>query len=253
MNGQLKDDEISNISGGDYTAEYWEYDSRACRRWNLDPKPTIGISDYACFGDNPILNDDVNGDTIRFRFISDPNKSTSSQIKAFKQFKEEAFKSYVYLKKHNASFILDKLQVMPKTVYLSPTQSKGEVSNYNPNDNTIYWDPNMGITTTSGYNMSPAEALSHEGDHALEYIKHGIKFSWDSKHNIPKFQNGEEKRVINGSEQEVARRLGKLKNKQVTRDELSASSTFTTDSSISSDPKSSLSDPNNTPIIKPKN
>ena len=28
----------------------------------MDPKPQIGISDYAVFGDNPILNSDPNGD-----------------------------------------------------------------------------------------------------------------------------------------------------------------------------------------------
>lgn len=41
---------------------FWEYDTRLGRRWNLDPKPTIGVSDYACFNDNPIQFSDVNGD-----------------------------------------------------------------------------------------------------------------------------------------------------------------------------------------------
>jgi hypothetical protein len=58
MNGQEKDLEIFE---GAYTAEYWEYDSRLGRRWNLDPKPTVGISDYACFGNNPIYATDVAG------------------------------------------------------------------------------------------------------------------------------------------------------------------------------------------------
>jgi len=63
MNGQMKDKDIQ--SGGDhYTAEYWEYDARIGRRWNLDPKPTIGVSDYAAFLNNPIWNTDVKGDTI---------------------------------------------------------------------------------------------------------------------------------------------------------------------------------------------
>ena len=48
-----------------YTAEYWEYDSRIIRRWNLDPKPTIGISEYACFNNNPIWFSDALGDTIK--------------------------------------------------------------------------------------------------------------------------------------------------------------------------------------------
>jgi hypothetical protein len=35
------------------------------RRWNIDPKPNPSISNYACFGNNPIFYIDVLGDTIR--------------------------------------------------------------------------------------------------------------------------------------------------------------------------------------------
>lgn len=52
MNGQEKENEIAE---GIYTAMYWEYDSRLDKRWNLDPKPIIGISDYACFLNSPIF------------------------------------------------------------------------------------------------------------------------------------------------------------------------------------------------------
>jgi len=34
------DDEVSG-SGKSYTAEFWQYDSRLGRRWNLDPKPHL--------------------------------------------------------------------------------------------------------------------------------------------------------------------------------------------------------------------
>lgn len=59
FNGQEKDNDVAN---GIYTAKFWEYDSRIARRWNLDPKPTIGISDYSVMAGNPILNSDVDGD-----------------------------------------------------------------------------------------------------------------------------------------------------------------------------------------------
>jgi hypothetical protein len=59
MNGQEHEDEIAE---GVYTAQFWEYDSRIGRRWNLDPKPITGVSDYACFANNPVLLSDVNGD-----------------------------------------------------------------------------------------------------------------------------------------------------------------------------------------------
>ena len=58
-NGQEKDDEIFEGAMG---AEYWEYDARIGRRWETDPVPNSSISPYACFGNNPILISDPNGD-----------------------------------------------------------------------------------------------------------------------------------------------------------------------------------------------
>ena len=59
FNGQEHSTELSNDS---YTAEFWEYDSRTGRRWNLDPKPRVGISDYSTFDGNPIFSSDPLGD-----------------------------------------------------------------------------------------------------------------------------------------------------------------------------------------------
>lgn len=61
FNGQEKDDEVFNAAGTALTAEFWEYDTRTGRRWNLDPVSQISISDYAAFGLNPIVNVDPNG------------------------------------------------------------------------------------------------------------------------------------------------------------------------------------------------
>jgi RHS repeat-associated protein len=61
---QEKDDEISG-NGNSYSAEFWQYDSRAGRRWNLDPVFKEHESPYACFANNPICFADPNGaDTI---------------------------------------------------------------------------------------------------------------------------------------------------------------------------------------------
>lgn len=60
FNTQEKVDQISGI-GNHNTALFWEYDTRLERRWNLDPKPRVGISDYTTFGGNPILNVDPDG------------------------------------------------------------------------------------------------------------------------------------------------------------------------------------------------
>jgi hypothetical protein len=52
-----------NTSGNIYTAEFWEFDSRTGRRWNLDPKPIVGISQFSTFENNPIWFNDPLGDS----------------------------------------------------------------------------------------------------------------------------------------------------------------------------------------------
>ena len=64
--GQERDDEVKGI-GNSYTAEFWQYDSRAGRRWNLDPVFKEHESSYACYANNPICFRDPNGtDTLNF-------------------------------------------------------------------------------------------------------------------------------------------------------------------------------------------
>jgi hypothetical protein len=58
MNTQEKDDDIFE---GAYTAEYWEYDSRVARRWNIDPLVYEWQSPYACFNNNPVYYADPSG------------------------------------------------------------------------------------------------------------------------------------------------------------------------------------------------
>lgn len=75
---------------------FWEYDSRIGRRWNLDPRPTVGMSQYATFnnspiglidrfGDTAIINDngvltrnDKNGDGLLFHSYTTKDKNGKS-------------------------------------------------------------------------------------------------------------------------------------------------------------------------------
>jgi hypothetical protein len=61
-NGQEKDDEIAG-AGNHNTAEFWEYDTRLGRRWNLEPliKKYPGLSSYSVFTNNPIFYADPDG------------------------------------------------------------------------------------------------------------------------------------------------------------------------------------------------
>jgi len=58
--GQEKVDEVSG-DGNSYTAEFWQYDSRLGRRWNIDPVIKHHESPYACFANNPIWFIDPTG------------------------------------------------------------------------------------------------------------------------------------------------------------------------------------------------
>ena len=59
-NGQ---DKVSQSfgEGAHTTAQFWEYDTRLARRWNIDPVDQIGISNYAVNGLNSIANSDILG------------------------------------------------------------------------------------------------------------------------------------------------------------------------------------------------
>ena len=71
INGQEKETELNeNIT----SAEYWEYDSRLGRRWNVDPKQKVWESPYACFSNNPIINIDIHGDSDST--VTTPNGGT---------------------------------------------------------------------------------------------------------------------------------------------------------------------------------
>lgn len=58
FNGQEKSNDVTE---GNYTAEYWEYDSRIGRRWNTDPIVKDDESPYMTMGNNPIACLDPDG------------------------------------------------------------------------------------------------------------------------------------------------------------------------------------------------
>jgi hypothetical protein len=62
FNGQEMNNDVKG-EGNSYTAQFWEYDSRTGRRWNLDPRPMVGLSQYATFSNSPISLIDRLGDT----------------------------------------------------------------------------------------------------------------------------------------------------------------------------------------------
>lgn len=75
INGQEKTPEIAPNTT---TAEFWQYDSRIIRRWNVDPVQKEWESPYLCFSGNPIWLSDRKGDNAT---IEKPGLSENNRIK----------------------------------------------------------------------------------------------------------------------------------------------------------------------------
>ena len=76
---------------------------------------------------------------------------------------------------------------------------------FDPNTNTIAWDPYSALCTTRGGRQSPALGLGHELDHAVEapHAEGSL-----SARSAGAYDTMEERRVIRGSERHAATTLG---------------------------------------------
>jgi hypothetical protein len=79
FNTQEKDNEIAG-ENNIYSAEYWEYDARVAKRWNVDPVYKEYESPYVCFGNNPICFVDINGDDT-FNVVSSKLNTKGEELK----------------------------------------------------------------------------------------------------------------------------------------------------------------------------
>lgn len=76
---------------------------------------------------------------------------------------------------------------------------------FDPNTNTIAWDPYSALRTTRSGTQSPALGLGHEVAHAVESPAREAALSGRV---LPRYDDAEERRVIRGSERHAARTLG---------------------------------------------
>ena len=186
-----------------YGARY--YEPRLSLWMSVDPlqEKYPNISTYCYAANNPIKFIDSDGRKLLF---------ASGTTKAFKQKFRAAI---MYLHEHNADGIIAQIDKSSTIIYI--TERVGEASAFSKTKKTIYWDPNMGVLTSSDKKMSPAAVLNHEADHTLQYLKNPDKFAQDSKTLDPDYNDKEEMRVITGSEQKTALALGEISAGEVTR------------------------------------
>jgi len=75
--GSEKDDEVKG-EGNSYTTHFRQLDPRVGRWLSIDPKATAFESPYVSMGNNPILHNDVMGDSIPTTFYDANGKKTNS-------------------------------------------------------------------------------------------------------------------------------------------------------------------------------
>ena len=186
-----------------YGARY--YEPRLSLWMSVDPleEKYYNSSSYAYCNNNPIRFIDPDGRKLLF---------ASGTTEAFKQKFRAAI---MYLHEHNADGIIAQIDKSSTIIYI--TERVGEPSAFSETKKTIYWDPNMGVLTSSDKKMSPTAVLNHEADHTLQYLKNPDKYAQDFKTFDPDDDNKEEMRVITGSEQKTALALDEISAGEVTR------------------------------------
>lgn len=187
----------------DYGAR--NYDPALGRWMNIDPLATkyVNLSPYVYVANNVINAFDPDGKKIVF---------AKNATKEFKQ----AFKAAInHLKANKADGIFAKLQSRKEIITIEEGV-KGNDS-YSSNSKTIKWDSTKGLLTNEGIVISATTALNHEGDHALQSVENPKQYSGDLATPVAGYDNKEEQRVIEGSEQETAKALGETKEGEVTR------------------------------------
>jgi RHS repeat-associated protein len=203
---ELQDDVFagSSLNWFDYGARF--YDPQIGRFTTMDPMANkyYRWNPYCYVLNNPLKYIDSDGRLVEFA----PGSS--------QEFKNKVAATINYMNTKGTSGFFNSLSES-KSVYILQ-ETKGGVNTFA--SNTISWNPNLAKITTEGVILSPATLLNHELDHANQSDSKPDQFKKDADLTTGKntqYDTNEEERVIEGSEQETAKKHGEIKDGEVTR------------------------------------
>jgi RHS repeat-associated protein len=226
-NGKEWNDDFG-LGWNDYGARF--YDAAVGRFPVIDrfAEKYVHINPYQYAANNPIKFIDMNGDSIK------PADGQSAE------FTNDLNQVVTKLKEIGEGADYQHLEISETVYQFKETSgtSGAAGSRFDPETNTIFWNQRMGlINNETLISISPATVLAHEIDHAANYDKDKERSLKDLETFDASYSNKEEKRVIEGTEQRVARKLGEIKEGEVTRMD-HGQSPFTTDGPLSTQPPS---------------
>ncbi len=176
FNGQEKDDEVYG-AGNSNTAEFWQYDTRLGRRWNIDPVKKYWQGDYTCFSNTPLWKIDPNGDDDFFNADGTYSHST----KKGNSIKVITAKGTVKLSEYGTYDAAHRKAIGNiATYYAEKVGVKGQIgvknnpekkSSQNPaytlggKDGPVYLNSNDGISSSLDNYNNLTNVLWHEKNH----------------------------------------------------------------------------------------
>jgi RHS repeat-associated protein len=166
FNNQERDNEVAG-NGNSYTAEYWQYDNRLGRRWNVDPVVKVWESPYAAFANNPIVFTDpsglkiINGNRVKSEEATAKANSLKEQVSKLDKDKDKdqieklnsQIKEQESIAAHQAEMAdrLDKVIAAYKKVDETGFNKMDNLKNAGGENVDIYLDMDYGFAFSDGY------------------------------------------------------------------------------------------------------